>query len=100
MPASPTMAKLRAERDAWERFRDGFARSKRGNFYRRLPTGETVTVFGRGTGPDGEHRGYAWCVAGPDDAPRWSRERYRSEPAAMAALWRQVRRRFMGAEGV
>jgi len=63
-------------------FEAGFRRSRRGNLWRRLPGGRTVTVFAK----DG---GYAWCVAG-EDGPTFSPGGYDSEADAPAAAWEEL----------
>jgi hypothetical protein len=69
-------------RMGWTEYRTGFRRSHKGNLWRPLPDGRTVTIFKR----DGR---FAWCIAGLS-GPRFSTCKYSTEEQAVAAAWRDL----------
>jgi hypothetical protein len=71
------------EETAFERFRDGFKRSRKGNLW-RLWDGRTITVFQRRDGR------FGWCIS--DHAgQRWSPwQGWADEQSALEGLWREL----------
>ena len=69
---------------------NGWARSRKGNLWRRLEDGETVTVFER-LDDFGELRGYGFCIYCDNDGATFSRELYESEGEAVEATWYTLR---------
>jgi hypothetical protein len=64
---------------ARERFAASLRRSRKGNLWRRLPTGETVSVFPRAEA--------SWSYSVADErGVRYSKADYASEQEAVAAL--------------
>ncbi len=80
------MAEALAELKEWPL---GFARSRKGNLWRRLDDTATLTVF------PGRYGGYAWVLK-EDDAPspEYSPDAYTTERKAVEAAWWLLRGRY------
>ncbi len=78
--------RLRQREIAIAQFHVDWKRSARGNYWKRLENGETLTVFPR-LDEEGDVRGYAYCVRYADGETVWSKELYRTEDGAVVGVF-------------